>query len=320
MRGICRWLATATCTLAAVSASAQTPVGKPSTSIGSTPIESGLPGGTVVGGAKAPAGNVSILQAVADPPVPMPPVEKAPEPTLATPKPVTTIAEEAKAPIVPSPTPPVAPQNYDANCCGPIGSHGPIGQEVYMRIGHSEPQGTGRLAFNLDPGTAGQIGLRSQFFNQSGYAAWVVDTHVMYTYNPGEPKDIHTFRTEPVVVRSLHRTAVGLGLGRDWFLAGPGFILDTWDLNFRFGMDGGGRWGTGHLDMRNPFEVDSYRRHQDTFTQTFGGVMGTFEVPVAGWTFLLGGRGECAYTWSHFLPTNSNFREITWYVTFGVRY
>ena len=318
MRGIRRWLLTASCTLATVSAFAQTPVGKPSTRVESPPVDSDLPAGKVVGGSNAPIADVTI-SAIADPPVPMPPVEKAPE-SPAT-KPVIMAIEEAKAPLVAPPGMPMPPQpDYTSNCCGPFGSHGPIGQEVYVRAGWNSPQGKERLVFNLDEGCAGQVGLRSQFFNTTGSAAWVVDTHIMYMYNEGVPKDIHTFNREPVVVTALHRTAVGLGLGRDWFLMQPGFILDTWDVNFRFGVDGGGRWGSGHVNLRNPFEEDSYRRHQDTFTQVFVGAMATIEVPFGGWTFLFGGRVEWDYMWSNFLPMESNFQEYTGYLVFGARY
>ena len=41
-----------------------------------------------------------------------------------------------------------------------------------------------------------RIGLRSLFFDPTGSAAWVVDTHAIYMYNGGVPKDIHTFRHE----------------------------------------------------------------------------------------------------------------------------
>jgi hypothetical protein len=309
--------------MVAVSAFAQTPVGKPSRSSESPVIDAALPG-VVVSGSGAPIADVTVAQTTQPPkpmpPVPMPPVEKTPETPAEPPKSVTTVIEDAKAPLTPGTTLVAPANNYTSDCCGPVGSHGPVGQEVYFRFGPNYPQGTDRLVYNLSPGWSGQIGLRSQFFNPTGSAAWAVDTHVMYMYNGGEQNDIHTFQTEPVVVRSLHRTAVGLGLGRDWFLAQPGFILDTWDTNFRFGIDGGGRWGSGHIDLRNPFEVDSYRRKQDTFTQVFVGVMGTAEVPFGGWTFIVGVRGEWDNTWSNFLPLESNFQQFTGYFTFGVRY
>ena len=123
-----------------------------------------------------------------------------------------------------------------------------------------------------------------------------------------------------MTVRSLHRTAVGLGLGRDWFLAQPGFILDTWDTNFRIGIDGGGRYGSGHVDFDTPFEPGGYRRNQDVFGQTFAGLQGTAELPIGGWTFLFGARGEWDFTWSNFLEKDSTFHQFTVFLMFGVRY
>jgi len=118
----------------------------------------------------------------------------------------------------------------------------------------------------------------------------------------------------------LHRTAVGLGVGRDWFLARPGFLLDTWDANFRFGFDVGGRWGAGHVDFSTPFEPGGYRRHYDVFGQAYVGLMATMEVPVGGYQLIFGARVEGARTFNDLLEKDSNFDDITSMLMFGVRY
>jgi hypothetical protein len=123
-----------------------------------------------------------------------------------------------------------------------------------------------------------------------------------------------------VALRALHRTAAGLGFGRDWFLWRPGFILDTWDTNVRLGWDVGGRWGSGHADFDTPFETDGYRRRYDVYGQAFAGAMGTMEIPIGGWLWLVGGRVEWSYTWSDLLPRDASFHEFAGYFMFGVRY
>src|SRR5262249_24290271 len=161
---------------------------------------------------------------------------------------------------------------------------------------------------------------RSQFFNAAGDAAWAIDAHLAYTYNNAGGRAIITFRTEPVIIRDLHRWAVGLGFGRDIFLVAPAFVAGTWDANFRLGWDAGGRRGSGHVDLTPLLDPDGYRRHQDTFGQTFVGVMGTIEVPVGGYTALGGLRVEWDYTWSQILPKGSNFHEVDVLAVMGVRY
>jgi hypothetical protein len=207
------------------------------------------------------------------------------------------------------------------DCCGPVGANGPIGQEIYVRFGANFPLGNGLLARSLN--TAGhtvQVGGRSQFFDPPGDAAWALDLHLQYEFNNADAQDVVTFRGEPVLVRELHRWAVGLGGGRDMFLSAPGFVGGTWDANFRLGWDVGGRWGTGHVDLNPLFEPEGYRRHQDVFAQAFAGVLATVEVPVGGWTWVGGGRLEWDYTFSDLIPKGSSFHEINVLLMCGVRY
>jgi len=317
MREIRLWLAGVALVMGTAVATAQQPTRLPGL-VAEPPIATALPGGTVVGSMRnqVPVASVSVLSVDEPPPA-------APAPPA------------AGAPIVPAPGPfvpgPIAPANgcatgcatgpFNGNCCGPVGAHGPIGQEVYLRVGATFPLGQdSALARNINAGCGGQIGGRSQFFDPAGDAAWAVDVHLHYTYNNAGGRDIVTFRGEPVIIRDLHRTAVGVGFGRDMFLSAPGFVAGTFDANFRLGWDVGGRWGTGHVNLTPLLEPDGYRRHHDVFGQTFAGVMGTMEMPVGAYTALGGVRVEWDYTFSDILPKGGSFHEINTFLIMGVRY
>src|SRR5436305_1637826 len=95
-------------------------------------------------------------------------------------------------------------------------------------------------------------------------------------------------RGEPVTVRALHRSGAGLGIGQDYFLAGPGFVGGLWDANLRYGWDVGGRWGAGHVDLNSAFVKALYRRHYDVFGQPFVGLNATLDIPMGGYPCLFG--------------------------------
>ena len=319
MRGIRRWL-TSAALLTGTAASAQPPTAP--VPAPEPPIAAALPGGTVVGGNGGPAG-VTVLP-IADSPAP----PAAGAPLVVPPPPVN--GRVAAGPVLVPDGPVVTPIVTNApaagcglpggDCCGPIGAHGPVGQEVYVRIGAAFPLGNGLLARALNIGYAAHFGGRAQFFDPSGASAWVVDLHGFYTYNNANAQDIITVRGEPVTVRALHRSGVGLGLGQDYFLAGPGFVGGLWDANLRYGWDFGGRWGSGHSDLNNPFVPALYRRKQDVFLQPFVGLNATVDVPFGGWTCFVGGRLEWNYTSSHLIERDSDFHEVVAQFTFGVRY
>jgi hypothetical protein len=212
------------------------------------------------------------------------------------------------------------PQYGAGDCCGPIGAHGPVGQEIYTRFGASIPLGNGLLARGLNVGWVVQVGGRAQYFEPPGDSAWTADLHVSYTYNNGGGQDVATVRAEPVTVRALHRSALGIAIGRDHFLAGPGFVGGMWDANLRYGWDAGGRWGAGHVDLNSILQPGFYRRHYDVFGQPFVGLHSTLDVPVGGWTWIAGGRLEANYTFSDILPKQGSFYEVTATLVLGLRY
>ena len=322
MRGIRRWLPSAFLVAGCGVSFAQSPGEEPA-------IAAALPGGTLVGSTRAPVAAVPTVSTKAE--LVAPP--KAP--AVAAPIALSTPAVELAPtrPVHPG-LPADAPVNammsngfvvggnstQGNNCCGPVGANGPIGEEVYVRFGVTIPQGDTLLVRNLKRGQTAQIGARTQFFDPSGDAAWAIDAHVAYFFNRGTNGDIVTLETEPVTIHSLHRTAVGLGFGRDWFLFRPGFILDTWDANFRLGADVGGRWGAGHVNFDTPFEEGGYRRRYDVFAQAFGGLTATMEIPLGGWIWLIGGRVEADYTFSDLIPRQASFYQYSGMGMLGVRY
>lgn len=342
MRGIRRWLTSAallsgTAALAQSTAPPPTPAEEP-------PIAAALPGGTVVGShgttapaaAPLPAGNlVSTNDTPAPSPVPAAAAPLTPVPATDTPLPPAVDGVPEAAPLGvsglfpgPFPGPMSMPGMPPAggcgmpggDCCGPIGGHGPIGQEVYFRVGASFPLGNALIARGLNTGWVVHGGGRSQFFDASGDAAWVLDGHLFYAYNNAAGEDFATVRGEPQTVRALHRSGVGLGIGRDYFLAGPGFVGGMWDANLRYGWDVGGRWGAGHVDL-NPFlRPGQYARNYDVFGQPYFGLNATLEIPVGGYTTILGGRLEYNYNFSDLLPKQGSFQEVVGMFMCGVRY
>ena len=144
--------------------------------------------------------------------------------------------------------------------------------------------------------------------------------HLAFTYNNAGGRDIVTLGGEPVIIRDLHRWAVGVGFGRDMFLSAPGFVAGTLDANFRLGWDVGGRWGTGHVNGTPLFEPDGYRRRPRCVRASFAGVMGTMEMPIGAYTALGGLRVEWDYTFSDLLEKGGSFHQVTTLFVMGVRY
>lgn len=311
MRGIRRWLVSAAL-LSGTAASAQSPVAEP-------PIAAALPGGTVVGAHGSATASVTVLPIADTPPAPAP----AAGTPLVVPPPTANGGKAVSGPtLVPDGAlvTPITTNAAGADCCGPVGAHGPIGQEVYLRIGAGFPIGNGLLARALNTGYVAHAGGRALYFDASGTTAWTVDLHGFFSYNNANAADIVTVRGEPVTVRALFRSGVGLGLGQDYFLVGPGFVGGMWDANMRYGWDVGARYGAGHTDLNSPFVPALYRRKYDVFGQPFLGLNATMDVPVGGWTGFVGGRLELNYTFSDLLPKDGSFYEVVAQFTFGVRY
>ncbi len=208
-----------------------------------------------------------------------------------------------------------------ADCCGPMGAHGPIATEIYGRSGASFIISQTRFSDSLKTGYEVMGGGRSLFFNSSGSRAHVVDLGLSYTTNDGNPNNTFDFSGAPVTIRNLHRTAVSLALGQDWFLGGAGPVGSGSGCSFRSGFDVGGRYGTSHLDMNIAGIPGGYLRQRDTYAAGFLGVHLDLEVPMGGWTFFSGLRGEYGYSNLNLITgTNTSVHDINVLLNMGVRY
>src|SRR5262249_12199666 len=152
----------------------------------------------------------------------------------------------------------------DCDCCGPLSDRNPMKTELFVRSGWTIPSGDGVLAHALSSGFAIEGGGRSLFFNRLGDAAWTVEMSLSNFNNPsrdpGAMVALHNVpfnliqtgqsagpQVEPNVsarTRSLNRTYVSLGGGREWYLLGgaAGTRDSCPPARWRFGVDGGGRW------------------------------------------------------------------------------
>jgi hypothetical protein len=223
----------------------------------------------------------------------------------------------------------------DPDCCGPVIDGNPLKTELYLRSGFSTVFGNGALAHDLGTGWLIEGGLRSLLFNPRGDAAWTFDLGLTNIFNNGRNSATQvtllnvnlpdpatqgrvTLPSVLVTPHSLNRTFVDLGAGREWYLFGG--AANTRDTphpgRWRIGIDGGGRWGTERLDLR---EI----KHQ---TDTIGGVYAALttdvDFPCGCAVFLVGFRLEWDYTWSDVLQiqNKSDLMDINYVFNFGIRY
>lgn len=335
MTGIRHWIGSTMLLLAPTVTFAQ--------GFGTAPNPLPLPGGEAIGVGEAPTlgggtivsrpgVGVSVLPVArnAEPGPMVMPGPKAVPPTM---PPLTTTNQPIPGVITTTPIPattipgvegmPVPSSNTSLLTDGwqmMLGRNGPVSEDLYFRMGINIPFGGSALGKNLDTGINATLGGRSLFFNPEGSAAWVIDAHLSYTYNNASGQDTVFFRDEACTIRALTRWGVGLGLGRDWFSNNPGFVMGQFDMNFSWGANAGVRWGSGHVDLNPRSEINGYRRHHDVYGQSFVGGHANVEVPMGGWTLLIGGRAEWNYTFSDILPTNGSVHGVDLLATFGVRY
>lgn len=241
-----------------------------------------------------------------------------------------------------------------AGCCGPFGANGPIVYELYARTGPSLLVGeatAGSVLKNWGWNVAG--GGRSLFMDKSGDAAWVLDLGVGYTYHGGDRETIINVlptprfvgeQTDadirrqnasaqtvqpttnintpiPVVVQRLMLTTFNYGVGRDWWLNGPGYVGAEQCWNSRVGFDVGGRWGTAHAEFL-PVSTDvQFFRRQGITHSVYLGTHWNAEVPMGAWILFGGVRAEWGKTWTNLLPPNDgDLQDVNLLLTAGVRF
>jgi hypothetical protein len=219
-------------------------------------------------------------------------------------------------------------------CMGPMGGNGPIRSELYLRAGPSVPIGGGFFNDTLKTGWEIQGGGRTLFFNTQGDAAWTVDLSLSNINNTGRnPNDSVTLHNVivagppsvfggstsisvpslNVTTRSLNRTFVNLGFGREMYLYGA---PDAEGLTWRVGIDGGGRYGSAKL------ETHEIVHRTDTIAGMFVSLHSDVEIPYGCITLLAGFRIEWDYTWMDILQSqnNSDLQDLNLLFTAGIRF
>jgi hypothetical protein len=227
--------------------------------------------------------------------------------------------------------------NYtQPDCCGPTGRHGPVTYDLYFRTGPSFPVGGGIFNNVLSMGWTVGGGGRTLFFNPSGSRAAFVDLSLNFTHNNGHGRSVVPMNFPlnglfgvNTTVRDFSRWHVGLGGGWEWYMNGPGFVSGTGNWNLSYGFDVGGRYGSSHvtLDIIDPANIfnlgpaANFLRRQDAIGGVYSGLNLNFEMPMHGWTLILGGRTEWALTFTDVLPDyKGNLTDINLLFNIGVRY
>jgi hypothetical protein len=217
-------------------------------------------------------------------------------------------------------------------CCGPVGGHGPIGSEVYVRSGAAFPIGRGIYADALEPGWVIEGGGRVLLFNPEVTAAWTVDLGIRnVNFNnsrirpatlfnipvrTGQFGQTNVIPQAVVTLNGLNQTFVNLSLGRTWYLWAPANYAEPGFRNLRTGFDVGGRWGSAKATFN---EIE---HRDDVIGAFFLAGFADMEFPCGAYIFLGGLRAEYNYTWSDSLQrqNDSDLQTLSILVNFGVRY
>lgn len=200
-------------------------------------------------------------------------------------------------------------------CMGPIGRHGPIASEVYLRAGLDFPVG-GNLGDIVRTGYSVQGGGRALLYNALEDAAWIVDVGVGTTQNYVDGGAVPFTITQPgsaILVNMTHlsRTTFNLGFGRMWYLWGSASDLDRkWVLS----LEGGGRYGSASA------RFVQIRHRTDVIGGAFAGGYLGMEAPIGAGFLDVGIRTEFSYTWSDIVQTRSDVADIGVLFNVGLRF
>jgi hypothetical protein len=223
-------------------------------------------------------------------------------------------------------------------CCGPLGG-GPIGYELYVETGPNIIGHNSQLGAVLHTGWMVGVGTRSFLFNTDANAAWTLNLGISYTFNradqstqlivvnKGSSSTVNgTTQTTPptpqqFVLRDLDRTSFNFGIGRDWWIWGPGASGYESGWNWRIGPEIGGRWGTAHVDMIPLNVQNGYFRRQDVYHSIYGGVHSNVEVPIGSWIWFSGVNIQYGYDWTNLIPPlSAGLGNVNLMMTTGVRF
>ncbi len=258
------------------------------------------------------------------------------------------IAIDEGSPPPPPPVPiplgrPISPYlNYPRSpcCCGPIGGCGPIGSEVFIYSGFAFPVGEGIFNRFLHTGWDIEGGGRLYLFNPPSTAAWMGQLSVgnifARTGNANQPVTLTNVRVRvpsttpnatafevipqlPLTVSSLNLTFVTLGFGREWWLCGSAYPGQQHGCNWRAGIDGGGRWGSGEV------QFNEIQHHTGVVGGMYAAIHSDVEWPFRCGIPFAGIRLEYQYIWTPLLQdqsfqNNGNFQSLNLLFQLGVRF
>ncbi|MGH9677652.1 MAG: hypothetical protein ACRD36_11175, partial [Candidatus Acidiferrum sp.] len=204
-----------------------------------------------------------------------------------------------------------------SGCCGPTGRFGPIGAEIFFRVGPTFDVSSGLFGHELNVGWDIEGGGRTLFFNKAMDAAWIVTLSVSNINEHAHDQTVvarvndvsiqqaglaNLFPAQnpntkipnfPVTVRSLNRTYVNLGGGREWYLWGSAAekgLNDGQLPNWRVGFDAGGRYGSAKL------ELNEIRNRSDNIGGLYAAIFSDVEWPCGCCVITTGLRTEYGYT------------------------
>jgi hypothetical protein len=261
------------------------------------------------------------------------PLDTLPPPTPVTPAPGGLPAQ----PLNLQPSRWIRGDKYE--CCSSPGGDGPIGYELFTRIGPSVVLGHGQqLSDVLQTGLYMGLGGRALFFDTSMESAWTFELGVANIYNHAHsdphgialnilvpsainaaipPTQVFFGRDKGVpgvTVQDLSRTFFDVGGGKEWYLLGSANCSGP---NFRIGCDGGGRYGTSSVSFH---EIP---HRPDVIAGMWVAAHADFEFPCCGCCILVAGfRLEYGYTWSDILQiqNNSDTQDLNLLFNCGIRF
>ncbi|HEY7152319.1 MAG TPA: hypothetical protein VH575_00025 [Gemmataceae bacterium] len=235
-------------------------------------------------------------------------------------------------------------------CCGPVGGKcgGPLGYELFVRSGMAFPVGGGIFGDFLRTGWDIEGGGRLLFFNPPATKAWTATLSVSNIFartgNNNQPVELFNFAvntaipvpgqtnipgslqaTTPTVVHvpqviatvsSVNMTFANAGFGREWWLCGSAYPGKSAGWNWRVGVDGGGRWGSGMV------QFNEFQHKTDVVGGVYAAMHTYLEYP---WRcgFVFGGvRYEYNYIWTSFLQSqnNADFQSMNLLFQLGARF
>jgi hypothetical protein len=97
-------------------------------------------------------------------------------------------------------------------------------------------------------------------------------------------------------------------------------VGSNFNPNFRYGVFGGGTYGTSHVDLNSPIPPGQYERIQKIYGGYYLGLHFDMECPMGAWTFVTGILAEWTYDNLHVLPGSNAIEGVNLLWNVGLRY